>query len=195
MRTLATLICYFCAAALPDLQANVSTSIDAETQLKSWKLNRGALSLELIQRLPDQTRGFFLGRGFSSAIANDIATQCVLQAIGKNTSGTQDKADSISYDLNHWSLSVDGKNKSIKLKEQWESEWSTRTDISMAAKIAFRWATFPTQQEFEPGGDFNWGMISFGLPPGSAFDLQVVWKQNDEVQSHWIKNIQCPADR
>ncbi len=173
--------------------ANVERGIDVETQLKSWKLLQGALSLELIQRLPDQTRGFFLARGFSRETANDIGTQCVLQTIGKNTTTTP-KGTSLSYNLKDWIIRTSAETRGIKLKEQWLQEWKGR-DVNNAAQLAFRWATFPTTQVFEPGGDYNWGMISFGLPPGSFFDLQVIWKEDNQTQSHWITQIECPKDR
>ena len=47
------------------VSAMVTTSIDPETQLQSWTLQEGAFSLQLIQRLPDQTRAFYMARGFS----------------------------------------------------------------------------------------------------------------------------------
>ena len=175
------------------LLAVVETGINAETRLKNWKLSEGALSLELIQRLPDQTRAFFQARGFPRAIADDIGTQCVFQAIGKNTAA-KIQGHSVSYDLHDWRLLVDGNARGIKLKQKWDIEWAD-SDISKAARVAFRWATFPTQQNFEAGGDYNWGMISFGLPPGSVFDLQLVWEQDSIVKTRWIKQIECPADR
>ena len=173
--------------------AEVTTSTDPETQLKSWKLTQGALSLELIQRLPDQTRGFFQARGFSKDIANDIATACVLQTIGKNTQAPPN-GETISYHLQDWVVKHRGQTRSIKLKEQWNGEWSD-DGVNTASRVAFRWATFPTQQEFEPGGDFNWGMTSFDLAPQESFDLKVVWQQNGVTKSEWIKQIECPADR
>jgi len=173
--------------------ALVEHTVDVETQLQSWKLTEAPFSLELIQRLPDQTRAFFQGRGFSSDIANDIATQCVLQTIGKNTAQTP-QSTSISYDLHDWKIHLNTKPQRIKFKELWDKEWA-EDGVSTASRIAFRWATFPTQQSFDPGGDFNWGMISFGLPPGSKFDLEVVWKHNDRTYSQWIKQIECPADQ
>jgi len=189
--TLCTLI-LLCSISIPSI-AEVEQTTDSESQLISWKLTKQALSLELIQRLPDQTRAFFQGRGFSSDIANDIANQCVLQTIAKNTSHVAAK-QSISYDLHDWKIYTKSKTQRIKLKEQWDTEW-TKGQVSMASRIAFRWATFPTQQNFDPGGDFNWGMISFGLPPGSVFDLEIIWTQNSQVHSHWIRQIKCPLDR
>ena len=164
-----------------------------ENGLQSWHLQQGALSLKLIQRTPDQTRAFFLARGFPREAANEIATACVLQTIGRNLSGAE-KPVSLGYDLHDWRIRHQGKLQPIRLKEDWAEAWKNRPEIPEAARIAFRWATFPTRQQFEPGGDYNWGMTSFGLPPGSRFDLQLRWQENGQPKSAWIENLQCPED-
>ncbi len=174
--------------------AAVETATDPETGLQSWHLRDHDFSLQLIQRLPDQTRAFFLARGFNQPIADQIATSCVLQAIGKNTSHAPD-GSTIEYNLADWRVRFDGKTQGIKLKSQWLQQWAREQAASPSSKIAFRWATFPSQQTFEPDGDFNWGMISFGLPPGSVFDLKVQWRQNQQPRKTWIRNLQCPSDR
>ena len=164
-----------------------------ENGLQSWHLQQGALSLKLIQRTPDQTRAFFLARGFPREAANEIAIACVLQTIGRNLSGAE-KPVSLGYDLHDWHIRHQGKLQPIRLKEDWAEAWKNRPEIPEAARIAFRWATFPTRQQFEPGGDYNWGMTSFGLPPGSRFDLQLRWQENGQPKSAWIENLQCPED-
>ncbi len=165
-----------------------------ENGLKSWEMQQGALSLKLIQRLPDQTRAFFLARGFPKAEADRIATACVLQTIGRNTSSAEQPV-SLEYDLHDWRLRYNERLREIRYKEDWARDWNDRNDFPEAARIAFRWATFPTAQQFEPGGDYNWGMTSFGLPPGSRFDLNVRWRENGQPQSAWIEDITCPHDR
>lgn len=174
-------------------QAAVEMSVNPETKLKSWKLNHGVFSLELIQRLPTQTRAFFQGRGFSQKLANDIANSCVLQAIGKNVSGEKLNF-SISYDMRDWQVLLPSGSQGIKLKEQWDKSWPN-DEVNASARIAFRWATFPTEQIFEPEGDYNWGMISFGLVPGAIFDLEVKWQQSGTALIQRIKRIECPVDQ
>ncbi len=170
---------------------------NADTGLKTWGIIDSGLELKFIQRLPDQTRGFFLGRGFTTEQANDIATHCVFQTVAKNTQAGKE-GGSVSLDLSQWILFVNGKQQKVKLKEDWIKEWqsleNTDKKVKKSAQIAFRWSTFPSQQTFEPGGDYNWGMISFGLPPGQPFDLQLKWLRANEVHSIVIKNIQCPDD-
>jgi len=176
----------------PQAQATVTKTMDTETGLAGWKLSEGGFELELIQRLPDQTRAFFLGRGFSAVVADDIARSCVFQAIGRNRYGVSEHK-SVSINLRQWLLKSDGRLHKVKLKEQWDSGWP-KSAVSTASRIAFRWATFPTEQTFEPVGDYNWGMISFDLPPGTLFDLQVRWSVNGLEQQAWLQDLQCPAD-
>jgi len=174
------------------LQAGVSSTTNPETKLTGWKLSQDGFELELIQRLPDQTRAFFLARGFSQKLADDIALSCVFQGIGRNIFKSGENK-SISVDLRNWQLQVGSKTRSIKQKEQWDAEWDGQA-VSTASRIAYRWATFPTQQTFEPVGDYNWGMISFDLPPGTRFDVHVHWLLNGSPQQAWVRNVHCPAD-
>jgi len=187
--------------------AEITKTELAETKLIEWKLVEQNLELKLIQRLPDQTRSFFEARGFSKAITNDIATSCVFQTITRNNS--KNKNQTLHISLKKWRIKTDGKIQPVKLKETWEQQWRD-SQVKISSKIAFRWATFPTEQSFEPSGDYNWGMISFGLKPGSVFDLYVEWKTNDQAinnqtnndqtsstqtNSIWINNITCPKNR
>ena len=172
--------------------AGVTQSVDEQTALVSWKIDDGNFELELTQLLPDQTRAFFQARGFSKEIANTIAAGCIMQTIGRN-SAEQGISASIDVDLKQWRMLHDGIEGQIKLKEQWDSEWPA-DKVSDAARLAFRWATFPTQQSFAHG-DYGWGMTSFGLVPGRRFDLKVVWSVAGVEKVAWMRGIQCAEER
>lgn len=193
---------FFPVAAV--VATEVTKTTNPETKLVGWKVSEGNLELELIQRSPDQTRSFFQARGFDTKIANDIATQCVFQTIVRNigdksnsanNSTTNNKANKkpITVSLKDWRIKVNDKSGPIKLKEDWDKEWKG-TKASKPGQIAFRWATFPTLQTFEPDGDFNFGMISMGPPPATTFDLHIFWKFDGKSKDTWIKNMQCPLD-
>ena len=64
----------------------------------------------------------------------------------------------------------------------------------MPPELHFAGLHFPSEQTFDPGGDFNWGMISFGPKPDTLFDLHVFWKQGDRSHNTWIRGMQCPED-
>lgn len=174
----------------------ISHSTNPETGLKGWKFDRGDMQLELIQRLPDQTRGFFLARGFKRNIADQIANACVFQTIIRNTGSATEQSDrnAITVSLKHWRTTFKHKIQPLKLKEDWIENWPL-SSVKPAARHAFRWASFPTEQTFHPTGDYNWGMITFGLSPGDVFDLQIQWQIADKTHQALIKNIQCAEDR
>lgn len=173
---------------------DVVKTVNQDTNLIGWKITQNNFELELIQRSPQQTRSFFQARGFSPKIANDIATHCVFQTIVRN-SEAENKHDDIDVSLKKWRITtVNTKQEMpLKLKEVWSKEWQDE-EISTAAKVAFRWATLPTQQIYKPGGDFNWGMISFGPKPETIFDLTIVWKQDQQEYQAIIEQLQCPTD-
>jgi len=184
-------------AYTPFSLASINTQTDPETQRQSWVLSEDGFELEIAQLLPDQTRAFYMARGFSAAIAESIATNCMMQTVAKNIA-SKESGSAITVLLKEWQIKTtsgsEEKLQSVKLKETWNTEWKDE-DITPAARIAFRWATFPTEQTFEPSGDYNWGTTSFGLAPASTFDLNVIWHQGDKTKSTWIKNIRCAEDR
>jgi hypothetical protein len=179
----------FMPAMLP--AAEVVRSTAEATGLRSWRLVEGNLEVELVQRLPDQTRGFFMARGFPAAIADEIAVSCIFQTIIRNTGG-QPGNSTVSVDLAQWRvIRADGK-QGIRLKEPWIASWP-ETVVGEASRLAFQWALFPTQQEFL-ADDYNWGMTAFGLPPGAVFDLDIVWQEDGKPHTARITAIECAPD-
>jgi hypothetical protein len=176
---------------LPEAAADVVRSADGETGLAKWSFTAGDLGIELIQRLPDQTRGFFQARNFPAMVADEIARNCIFQTIIRNTGGSG-AGSPLAVDLGAWRIRHDGTEAGIKLKEPWLAAWPEAV-VGQAARLAFQWAMFPTRQEFLPG-DYNWGMTAYGLAPGSAFDLLVVWQQGGLADSGWIRGIECVPD-
>ena len=185
-RTSLILLLLTCASLATAGNIEHSTS---DQGLDSWRLRQGALDLEIVQRLPDQTRGFFLGRGFNAELADRIGTACVMQTILRNVSTDLD----IDIDLAQWKKSVGGETYPLKLKSDWEQEWEA-AEVSKTARIGFFWSLFPTQQHFKPG-DYNWGMISVGTAPGTVFDLNLTWLESGTAQSATISGIVCAEDR
>ncbi len=157
------------------------------------KWSGNGLRLELAPLPFDNVRAFFIGRGFSSKDADFIAqTGCVFRsAIGNAGSATSDPA--ITIKLKKWQIihreTSDESAKSLMTREDWAKVWNERK-IAETPKVAFHWALFPTEQQYNPT-DYNWGMITLGLPPGTKFDLQVVWSKAGVEQRHLMKNLEC----
>lgn len=173
------------------LPAGVTRSINAETGLQGWHFREGDIEIELIQRLPDQTRALFMKHEMSRAVIEELARSCMFQTIIRN-SGRSGTKQPVSIDLAQWRMRHAGNVSGIALKERWLDAWSD-ADASPAAKLVVRWGMFPTQQEYLPG-DYNWGLTAFGIPPGSVFDLDVIWREGDSVRSGRIKDILCAPD-
>ena len=173
---------------LGQVSAEVITSEEAQTGLSTWEWREAGISVLLVQRLPDQTRAFSQGRGFSNAEADSIAKACVFQTIFRN-----DGKHPLAYDTDDWRVNYRGERRPLLTRVRWDNTWRDG-EASQAARIAFRWSLFPTRQSFEPG-DYNWGMTSFGLPPGESFDLSLIMTINGHVITSHIPAIACAAEQ
>ncbi len=149
------------------------------------------LSLELAPLTLDQTRAFFIGRGFDPAAADAIARDgCVFRSnIGNRVDDPAGPATEI--DLALWRVDAGAGWRPLRLKEDWMRQWDAAHPGGRAA-VAFRWALFPTRQTFGPG-DYNWGMITFGLAPGTGFDLDVRWRSGGEAHGRILRRLRCAA--
>jgi len=170
----------------------VQTGIDKDAQLPYWQISEQGMSLRLVQRLPDQTRGYFQARGFSESDADLIARSCVFQTEFKNISNRGRRPAVLEYNLHNWVVTADGRRQGLKLREDWKPYWQSR-GVAMPAQLAFEWSLYPTHQVYKPG-DYNWGMSIFNLKPGTRFDLKVVWHQYGKLHSANIRNISCAPD-
>ena len=169
----------------------VTQGIDPEATLPFWAYEDDAVEIRLIQRLPDQTRAFFIGRGFTSAMADEIARSCVFQSILRNR-GPGVESPEMGIDLGTWRLDAGDGPRPIALKEPWDERFAAAGE-SDAARIAFRWSTFPTEQTFR-GGDYNWGMISLGVEPGTRFDLSLAWTLDGAPRTATIEGVTCAPE-
>ena len=169
----------------------LKTGKDEQSRLPFWQVSNEHMSLRLVQRLPDQARGFFQARGLTPEQSEFIAQACVFQTVFKNNSHTTQPSP-LQYDLKQWNVISDDKHTSLKTREDWRPFWQ-KQGATKAAQIAFEWSLLPTVQRYEPG-DYNWGMSAIGLKPGTAFDLQISWQQHGKQHKFQIKNMQCAAD-
>ena len=188
-RTLLAGILVVLVAACSD--AEVVHSVNEENGLQTWLFIDGDIEIELVQRLPDQSRALLMKHDFSRDVIEDLALSCMMQTIIRN-SGKSGSGQAVSIDLTQWRMQHKGVRGGIRLKEQWLASWSDE-QASPAAKLIIRWGMFPTEQEYLPG-DYNWGLTTYGIPPGSVFDLEVNWEEGGKPRSGKISNIVCAAD-
>jgi len=171
-------------------EAPVTTGAVPETGLRYWEWKSEGVLFRLTQRLPDQTRAYFMARGFDSGPADIIAKRCVFQSMFKNIASIGGAA--ISIDLDTWQVRSGSDERGILTREKWQHELRN-SSISRAAAIAFEWSLLPTRQVYAPG-DYNWGMISYGLKPGQIFDLGFTWKRDGQVFHGNLKGVECSQD-
>lgn len=147
------------------------------------------ISFEFIQRIPDQTRAFYIARNFSAEAASEYATACIFQTILTNNS--KDKV--VKINLSNWRVIKNNKKIPLQLDSDWQQKW-IKMNLSKSSRIAFRWSQFPTIQEHKPGDWFQ-GMLAANLLPDTKFNLYIQWKVNDKVHEATIQNLQCAVDR
>lgn len=154
------------------------------------RIERDGLKLETAPLGADQVRAFFLARGFASADAEHVVeTACLFRsAIG--SSFTVEGSPEVAVTLTEWRATpVGGKPAAPKAREDWEAIWKSR-GVPEDAATAFYWSLFPTEQTFY-ATDYNWGFLTFGLAPGTTFDLSLSWRTGGTSHATTIKGLQC----
>ncbi|MEE8379712.1 MAG: hypothetical protein V3R49_05005 [Gammaproteobacteria bacterium] len=193
MKSVLVLFVYLVSSGVAS--AEVFTGTDELAQLPYWELSEKAMTFRLVQRLPDQTRAYFSGRGFSREDAEYVAGYCVFQTVFTNTSSITSQ-HVIQYDASKWRTILHGskenREQSLALREDWKPVWKQR-QAKKPQRIAFNWSLLPTRQQYQ-SADYNWGMTIYKLPHGATFDLELIWTLDGEKQNATIKNLQCAKD-
>lgn len=164
---------------------NVTHLTDDVTGAQSWEVKNQGVVFYINQLLPDQLRAFYGNRGFSQEQIQSYVDSCVFMTVLRNESAQH----SIRYQSKQWSVVKGNKSQSIKSVDQWVDEL-TKQGAKNSALIAFRWAQFPVEQEYEAGGDWNQGMLSLGAVKGS-FDVIARWHSDSNKYQTKIKGVTC----
>lgn len=160
--------------------------VDSDTGITSWKIKAHGVSFSLTQILPEQSRAFYVNRGFTLQQSEAFATSCVYMTVMRNDNAP----GTIHFKRSNWSVSINNKPHQLKSVAQW-IDTLKKQKVKMPALIAFRWAQFPPEQEYEVGGDWNQGMLSIGLPAGSYFDLKVRWDIDGKEYETTLRGVKC----
>lgn len=171
--------------------AGTTVTVDDDSGLASWRWEDAATRLTLVQRLPDQTRAFFGGRGFDRAARDEIAAHCVFQMTLENRAGAPGP---LALDLRRWRALADGHAPvAPRTAPRWNTAWE-RLQVPRAARIAFRWALFPEHQRFQPG-DWNMGMLVLEADAGSTVELHATWQRDGADAQTVLPGLRCAEDR
>lgn len=178
--------CMMAVTSVP-LAADQLDPVNPAKGVRTWQWSGDGVRLRLTQILPDQVRGFYQARGFSVGAAESIARACVFQTVMKNDAAM----GAVANDLGEWWIKTDGRRHTLKLEQQWQQQWN-ELEVSPSARLAFRWALFPTVQSFAHG-DWNMGMTTFALPPSTVFDLYVIWRVGETTYDAVMRDVMCAA--
>lgn len=174
-------------AMLSGLPANAAQAQrrDPETGAATWEMRAHGVTLSLTQILPDQARAFYLNRGFPPDAAERYATACVYMTVLRNDAAPGE----LSFRLADWAVQSGGQARSPQAVETWLEQWRG-LGLTEEARIAFRWAQFPPEQEYAVG-EWNQGMLTTGLPPGGRFDLIARWTVAGKPFEGKLENVVC----
>lgn len=153
---------------------------------ETWETHAHGVTFSLTQILPDHVRAFYVNRGSTIDQIEPYAKSCVFMTVLRN----DDAPGRIHYVRDNWSILSDGNSRPPENTSDWLQRLKNN-NVKKSALIAFRWAQFPTEQEYEPGGDWNQGMLSAGLPPGSRFDVIARWDIKGKPYEARLKEVLC----
>lgn len=132
----------------------------------------------------EQVVSFYTARGFSAEAIAPYAGACVVSFTFRNESES-----ALRFRLADWAAS-DGTR--FTPLEEWESQWRRR-GVAEAARIGFRWAQFPPEQEFAPG-DWIMGMAALERRPAGSF--RILGRYSDDKGQHEFTSpeLACAGD-
>jgi hypothetical protein len=89
-------------------------------------------------------------------------------------------------------VGVDGVRIAFVQPEFWAGEWE-RAGVPSAARIAFKWAQFQTNNVFEPG-DWIMGMATLKSVPKAPFRLVARYQGNQGNHELFLDKLECARD-
>lgn len=171
--------------ALPAAAVTVPERTDERSGAPVWKWQGDGVGVRAMARPPDQTRAFFLGRGFPDDAAKRFSRSCVLGMTLRNRAA----GGPIRFDVARWRVRSDAGEGPLVPTQRWQERWR-QMGVSERARTAFGWATFPTSESLGEGG-YLMGMVATGLDPGDRFDLVVRWRQGEADSQVVLEGLRC----
>ncbi len=160
--------------------------INTQTKVSAWEKTSDGVTFYIKQIPPDTVKAFYLGRGFSLEQIKPYSSTCVYTAILRNNNAP----GRIHFIRKDWSIMSKNKSQAPKSNTDWLKQFK-QSKVTPAALIAFRFAQLPEEQEYDPIGDWNRGMLSSNLALGSTFDLLVRWDIEGKPYAMTLSNISC----
>ena len=176
-------------SALSCAIADQNHTVDETTGIASWENTVAGVSISLTQILPDQLRAFYVNRGFESEVIEPYARSCVYMTVLRNDAA----AGVVRFRLSDWRINTRIGERTLVSTETWLEQLQSARPGN-AALVAFRWAQFPPEHAYQPGGDWNQGMLSIGLDAGAEFDLIARWEVDGKQYEGELTNVRCARE-
>lgn len=165
--------------------ASVVGAADVKTQPSSaTQAARGGITVKATALTQDSARAFYQARGFSYDAITPYAEACGFAFEFRNTGKTV-----VQVKLADWSAAGKAGSTRFTLPDEWDAEW-VRRGATEPARIAFRWAQFPTEQEFAPG-DWIMGMAALERRIAGPFRLILHFSDKSRQHEIAIDNVTC----
>jgi hypothetical protein len=178
-----------CAAAEPGPiaaeAAAPSAGIGEPAATADWQTTDGGVMLSATRITPAQAHAFYRGRGFDADAAAHYAAACVFRIVLRNEAA----GGTLTNRLADWRVGRGAKAQRFVPLETWEAEWARR-GIAEGSRIAFRWAQFPAEQQFEPG-DWIMGMAALAPRRAESFDLSYEWSIDGISHRGTLRGLAC----
>lgn len=178
------LACAFLLAALAAAPLRAEDDIAWQHRVTQDGVTLTANSLGTASRA-----AFYLARGFTESTLQPYARACGF-SFGLRNRGTA----TLATRLTDWhAVGADGRQIALRLPEAWDAQWE-KAGVPQAARIAFRWAQFQTENIFEPG-DWIMGMVTLETPPPAPFRLIARYHNNKgDHEEIVLDKLECAHD-
>ncbi len=153
---------------------------------QSWRAARGGVEIKVSPLSRSAALAFYQARGFSAQAIVPYAQACGFAFELRNGS-----AATLALRLAEWEALGDRDRTRFRLPGDWDAQWA-RQAVAEPARIAFRWAQFPTEQEFAPG-DWIMGMGTLQRRLEGSFRLIVRYRDTKQLHEIALDNVSCAA--
>jgi hypothetical protein len=153
-----------------------------------YLVRQGPVALGVNPLTASSRTAFYAARGFSAAAIRPYAEACGFSFGMQNAGGGTVRARLADW----YAIGADGKRSALRLPETWDAQWE-KTGVPQAARIAFRWAQFQTENVFE-AGDWIMGMATLAERPAAPFRLVARYRDPKGDHEIVLENLACAHD-
>lgn len=168
------LACACCTATAPVLAQPAA----------GWNPAKDGVEIKVSALKREQAAAFYQARGFSADAIAPYAEACGFAFEFRNSGKT-----AVQVKLADWRAAGKAGSARFVLPDEWDAEWARR-GATGPARIAFRWAQFPAEQEFAPG-DWLMGMAALERRVAGPFRLTLRFSDKNRQHEIAIDNITC----